>query len=158
MFVLALTAMILMVAAVCFPFLELQVAGLNNRTLVLDAILAFSSGLLPPLSVALVAFIVLIPSLRFAAVAYTLWPLVFDRRPFQHARSAFRLAERLRPWAMAEIFIVGVSVALVKVAGMASVGLGPAFWAFCALVVVAALHDNFMCRRTIWKSLEQNAQ
>ncbi len=158
MFVLALTAMILMVAAVCFPFLELQVAGLNSRTLVLDAILAFSSGLLPPLSVALVAFIVLIPSLRFAAVAYTLWPLVFDRRPFQHARSAFRLAERLRPWAMAEIFIVGVSVALVKVAGMASVGLGPAFWAFCALVVVAALHDNFMCRRTIWKSLEQNAQ
>lgn len=155
--VLAMTAMILMVAAICFPFLELEAAGLHNRTSVLDAILAFSGGLLMPLSFAVAALIVLIPSLRFAAVAYTLWPLVRNRRPFRHALPAFRLAETLRPWAMAEIFIVGVAVALVKVAGLASISLGPAFWAFCALVVVAALHDNLMCRRTIWKSLEQSA-
>ena len=153
--VLALTAMILMIAAVWFPFLELEAAGLHNRTSVLDAILAFSGGLLLPLSFAVAALIVLIPTVRFAAVTYTLWPLVLRRRPFRHARPAFRMAEVLRPGAMAEIFIVGVAVALVKVAGLASISLGPAFWAFCALVVVAALHDNYMCRRTIWKSLEQ---
>jgi len=156
--VLALTAMILMIAAVYFPFLDLKVAGLNNHTSVLDAILAFSSGLLLPLSFAVAALIVLIPSIRFAAIAYTLWPLVLRRRPFRYARTVFRLAETLRPWAMAEIFIVGVAVALVKVAGLATISVGPAFWAFCALVIVAALHDNFMCRRTIWKSLEQSRQ
>ena len=154
--VLAVTALILMVAAVGFPFLDLRVAGLTNRTSLLDAIFAFSSGLLLPLSFAVAALIVLIPAVRFAAVAYTLWPLVRGHAPFRHARRMFRLAELLRPWAMAEIFIVGVAVALVKVAGLASIGIGPAFWAFCALVVVAALHDNFMCRWTIWKSLEQS--
>ena len=156
-FVLAVTALILLVAAVYFPFLDLQVAGLTNKTSLLDAILAFSSGLLLPLSFAVAALIVLIPALRFAAVAYTLWPLLRARPPFRHARKMFRLAEVLRPWAMAEIFIVGVAVALVKVAGLASISIGPAFWAFCALVVVAALHDNFMCRWTIWKSLEQSS-
>lgn len=152
--VLALTAMILMVAAICFPFLEIDAAGIHNRTSVLDAIFAFSSGKLLPLSFAVAALIVLIPSVRFAAVIYTLWPLVRGRRPYKGARPSFRFAEALRPWSMAEIFVVGVAVALVKVAGLASISLGPAFWAFCALVITTVLHDNLMCRRTIWKSLE----
>jgi paraquat-inducible protein A len=155
--VLALTAMILMVAAVGFPFLELEAAGLYNKTSVFDAILVFSSGTLVPLAFAVAALIVLIPTLRFAAVIYTLLPLVFRRRAFRYANPVFRFAETLRPWAMAEIFIVGVAVALIKVAGLATISLGPAFWAFSALVIVTALHDNFMCRRTIWKSLEQSA-
>jgi paraquat-inducible protein A len=32
--------------------------------------------------------------------------------------------------------------------------IGPAFWAFTALVLVTALNDNFMCRLTIWRTLE----
>ena len=55
---------------------------------------------------------------------------------------------------MAEIFIVGVAVALVKVAGLAMLTIGPAFWAFTALVLITALNDNFMCRLTVWRTLE----
>ena len=153
---LAITAMILMAAAVFFPFLDLEAGGLHNRTSVFDAILAFSSGLMLPLSLAVAALIVLIPVARFLAIVYTLWPLVRRRPPFAHARPVFRLAETLRPWAMAEIFIVGVTVALVKVAGLATISVGPAFWAFVGLVIVTVIHDNFMCRHTVWKSLEQN--
>ncbi|WP_425051221.1 paraquat-inducible protein A [Psychromarinibacter sp. S121] len=153
---LATTAVILMVGAVFFPFIELEAAGLHNTTSVIDAILAFSTGLMLPLSFAVAMLIVLIPVTRFAAIIYTIWPLVRNRKPFAGASEAFRLAEFLRPWSMAEIFIVGVSVALVKVAGLATVSFGPAFWAFAGLVVVTVLQDNSMCRYTIWKSLEQN--
>ena len=55
---------------------------------------------------------------------------------------------------MAEIFIVGVAVALVKIAGMATVSVGPAFWALVALVLVTTIKDTFMCKLTIWKTLE----
>jgi paraquat-inducible protein A len=72
--------------------------------------------------------------------------------------AVFRLAERIRPWSMAEIFIVGVAVALIKVAGLASLSLGPAFWAFVALVLITAVKDNFMCRLTIWKTLEHRSR
>ena len=85
----------------------------------------------------------------------TIGPLVAGRPPFAGATRAFRLSERLRPWSMAEIFIIGVAVALVKVAGLATVSLGPAFWAFAILVLVTVLQDNAMCRYTIWKTLEQ---
>ncbi|KUF10390.1 paraquat-inducible protein A [Pseudoponticoccus marisrubri] len=151
---LALTSTILMIGAVFFPFIDLSVAGLQNRTSVLDAALAFSTGMMVPLSVAVALLIVLIPVTRLGAIIYTLLPLVRGCAPWPHAPLAFRLAERLRPWSMAEIFVVGVAVALVKVGGLATLSIGPAFWAFAGLVLVTVLHDNAMCRYTIWKSLE----
>ena len=36
---------------------------------------------------------------------------------------AFRLAEALQPWSMAEIFVIGCAVALVKIADLAEHGL-----------------------------------
>ena len=55
---------------------------------------------------------------------------------------------------MAEIFVIGTSVALVKVAGLAAVSLGPAFWAFCALILVNLASRGFMCQTTIWDAIE----
>ncbi|WP_323763735.1 paraquat-inducible protein A [Marinovum sp.] len=151
---LAMTSAILMTAAIFFPFIDLQAGGIHNRTSILDAIQVFSSGLMVPLAVVVALLIVLIPTLRLLAIIYTLLPLMRGHRPFAHAKAAFRLAERLRPWSMAEIFIVGVAVALVKVGGLATLNLGPAFWAMSGFVVVTVLQDTSMCRDTIWNALE----
>lgn len=152
---LAATASVLMVAAVFFPFLELQAGGLSRQSSVFDAVMAFSRGMMLPLSVAVGALIVVLPFARLCAIAYALAPMVFGWTPPAHAAPAMRWAEAMRPWAMAEIFIVGVAVALVKVAGLAKVTAGPAFWAFAALVLVTVLKDNLMCKFTVWKTLEE---
>ena len=154
---LAATALVLMVAAVFFPFLDLSAAGLAQHSSVLDAITAFSDGLLLPLSFAVALLIVILPALRLIAILYTIGPMMIGHRPLPHAQRAFRLVQALRPWAMAEIFIVGVAVALVKIAGLATVSVGPAFWAFAALVLVTALKDTFMCKLTVWKTLEDRS-
>ncbi|WP_284323396.1 paraquat-inducible protein A [Cypionkella aquatica] len=151
---LALTATVLMIAAITFPFLTLEARGLTQRNSVIDAILAFSSGLMLPLSLAIAGLIVVLPLMRLAAILYVLAPMAIGWAPAKGAMRAFRFAQVLKPWAMAEIFIVGVAVALVKVAGLAILTIGPAFWAFTALVLVTVLNDNFMCRLTIWRTLE----
>ena len=151
---LALAALILMIAAVFFPFLELGAAGMVRRSSLLDTVMAYATGLTAPLTLAMAALIVVLPVTRFLALLYVLGPMAFGWHPARHAFHAFRVAEALRPWAMAEVFIVGVAVALVKVAGLAHVSLGPAFWAFVALVIVTVLKDNFMSRVTVWKTLE----
>jgi len=153
--VLAVTAVILMVAAVFFPFLELQVGGLHQQGSVIDAVMAFSDGWMLPLSLAVGALVVVLPLARFLTIIYVLGPMALGRPPARHAAWAFRWSEKLRPWAMAEVFIVGVAVALVKVAGLAKVTPGFAFWAFAALVLITILKDTFMCRLTIWKTLEE---
>jgi paraquat-inducible protein A len=151
---LAVTAVVLMMAAISFPFLTLEARGLSRKNSVIDAILAFSDGLMLPLSLAVAALIVVLPLVRLAAIVYTLAPMAIGSAPAPAAPRAFRLAEALKPWAMAEIFVVGVAVALVKVAGLAQLTIGPAFWAFAALVLVTVLSDTFMCRLTIWRTLE----
>lgn len=152
---LAISVMILMLGATFFPFLQVRVAGFRNASSVFDSALAFVDGPMVALSVAVAAFIVLIPVLRAILVVYVLGPVVFDRTPYPNAIAAFRLSENLKPWSMAEIFVIGVAVALVKISALARVDYGPAFWMFAALVLVITIQDGYMCRWSIWKSLDR---
>ncbi|WP_407495969.1 paraquat-inducible protein A [Pseudooceanicola sp. MF1-13] len=151
----ALAVVVLVISATIFPFLSVQVAGVSHKSSIIDAALAFSgSPLLVVLSLAVAALIVFFPVLRALLAIYVLTPLVLDRPAFPGAIRAFRVSEALRPWSMAEIFAIGCAVALVKVADLAQVEFGPAFWMFSALVVLMILQDSFMCRYSVWKSLE----
>ena len=81
-------------------------------------------------------------------------PIVLDLTPARYAMQAFRASEALRPWSMAEIFALGCAVALIKIADLATVGFGPAFWMFGGLVVLVVAQENFICRWSVWNSLE----
>jgi paraquat-inducible protein A len=151
----AFASVILMTGAIFFPFLELDAVGLHRSASVLDAALAFSSGLMVPLALAVGLLIIVIPVLRALLLGYTILPLRLGRPPLPAATAAFRLASRLKPWSMAEIFIIGVVVALVKVAGMASITLGPAFWAMAALVLLVVYEATSLCERSLWQTLER---
>ncbi len=152
---LSLTVAILIVSATVFPFLTITAAGTSNSVSILDAALAFSDGPLITLSLATAALIVFIPLARVLLAMYVLIPIVLDRPPARGATQAFRLSEAMRPWSMAEIFAIGCAVALVKITDLADVGFGPAFWMFCALVFLVVVQDNFLCRWSVWNSLEK---
>lgn len=152
---LSVSALVLMVVAVSFPFLHIEASGLSSRASVLDAILSFAeaSGRMAPLSVAVGALIVALPVLRLTGLIYALGPIALGHAPRPQAARVFRMAMRLRPWAMAEIFIIGVAVALIKIAALASVGFGPAFWAFTGFVLLIAAKDTMVCERSLWRVL-----
>lgn len=154
----AAAAVLLMTIAVTAPFLELEAAGISSFASVLDAILAFSRGLMAPLSITVAAFILFLPLYRLLALLYALLPLLLRRPPWPGAERVFRSSIRLRPWAMAEIFMIGVSVALIKIAGLATVSFGPAFWALAGVATLIAVKDILMCERTIWRLLDQARQ
>ena len=153
-FAYALTVLVLIFAATWFPFISISKAGLHNTSSVFDVALSFSSTSMLPLTLAVAAMIILIPALRVLLIIYTLGPLIIDRKPLPHAALAFRFSEQMRPWAMAEIFVLGVAVALIKIADLANVNPGPAFWMFVALALIATLQDRTACSLTIWKALE----
>lgn len=151
---LALASFVLMIGAISFPFLDLSVGGQTNAASVLSAVIAFSDTLSVPLALAVAAFIIFLPLLRLGAIIAAVFPLVTGGRPRRFHRYAFGLSETLQPWSMAEIFIVGVAVALVKVAGLASITFGPAFWAFTVLVLLTFFQDSLICRYSIWRALD----
>lgn len=151
---LALGSLVLVAGALTSPFIGLKRLGLSNDSTLVDAALAFSGPLLF-LSLAVFALIILLPLMRLMLTLYVLVPVVFDRPAWPGAKRAFRWSEALRPWSMAEIFVIGCAVALVKLADLARIELGPAFWMFVMLVVLIVVQDTFMCRWSVWKSLDR---
>ncbi|MEX3316080.1 paraquat-inducible protein A [Sulfitobacter sp. PS-8MA] len=149
----SVAVLVLIIGATVFPFLRIDAAGTSNAVSVLDAALAFGGPMIL-LSLATAALIVFIPLLRVVLTLYVLIPIVLDRPPARHAVPAFRLSEGLRPWSMAEVFAIGCAVALVKVADLADVEFGPAFYMFGALVVLVIAQDRFLCKWSVWHSLE----
>lgn len=150
---LSLATLILIFAATLMPFLRVDVGGMRNSASILDTALAFSQGLLAILVIFTIAMILALPALRAALVIYVLAPLVFDRPAAPGARRAFRLAEYIRPWAMAEVFAIGCAVALVKITELAHVQFGVAFWMFATLVVLVVIQERFMCSWSVWNAL-----
>ncbi|MEP2921779.1 paraquat-inducible protein A [Sulfitobacter sp.] len=150
----SVAVVVLIIAASVFPFLQISAAGRTNAVSVLDAALSFADGPLLVLALMTAGFIMFVPLLRMLLTLYVLVPIVLDRPPARHAMRAFRISEAMRPWSMAEIFALGCAVALVKVADLATVTFGPAFWMFGVLVVLVIAQDGFMCRWSVWNSLE----
>ena len=153
---LALTSVVLMGVVLFTPFLTLDAGPFGSAASVVDVVLGFSTGLMVPLALAVLVFIVVLPVSRALLLAWALGPLAAGMRNLPGAEAALRWAFALKPWAMAEIFMVGVAVALVKLAGMAKVEMGTAFWAFVLFVLVNAFQDTFMCRNTLWTALADN--
>lgn len=152
---LASAALVLMGGAVFFPFLSISQMGLSNAASIFEAALAFT-GDLAPLSLAVLGLIVILPVTRFAGLIYVTLPLATGRRPLPRTRRIYRLTEELRPWSMAEVFTIGTVVAMVKIASLATLSLGPAFWAFVAMIVTVAVADSLIDRWSIWDALERS--
>lgn len=150
---LSIAIVILITAAAIFPFLSISIGGVHNSVSVLDAALAFSDGPLVVLSLTTAALIIFVPLTRVLLSLYVLVPIVMDKPPARKAAHAFRMAEALRPWSMAEIFAIGCAVALVKISALADVSLGPAFWLFAILVLLVVVQDSFLCRWSVWNAL-----
>tara|TARA_R110002095_G_scaffold174299_1_gene151700 strand:+ start:47 stop:709 length:663 start_codon:yes stop_codon:yes gene_type:complete len=150
----SLAVAFLIIGAAIFPFLSIDAAGTKNAVSIVDAALAFSDGPMIFLSLATAALIIFVPLFRALLAIYVLLPVVLDKEPARRAMYAFRLSEAMRPWSMAEIFAIGCAVALVKISDLANVSFGPAFWMFGILVVLVIAQDSFMCKWSVWNSLE----
>lgn len=155
---LALTILILLITALFLPFLRIEANGLSNATSIFEAAMSFSRAHMIALSFAVMTLIIFIPVARALLLIYVLSPLMFGARPLPGAYASFRLSEGLRPWSMAEIFVLGVGVALVKISDLARVELGMAFWFFAVLVVVTVLQDGTLCRWSVWHALDLGQQ
>jgi len=135
------------------PFLSLSRSGLNSEISVFDAVLALWQSDMGWLGALSLALIVVIPLIRLLLIIYVLARLRFRLGVNKAMHKAMRLAERLEPWAMAEIFMIGVVVSLVKISSLATLSAGLAFWSLLGLVVTTALISLFYCQDTVWRLL-----
>ncbi len=152
----SLAGIVLLLVSLWLPFLALSRSGFESQISVLDAVSALWFSDMRWLSLVALAFIVLLPFIRLVLIAWVLWQLRRDKPARPAMRWAFRWAEFLEPWAMAEIFMVGVVVSLVKISSVAALTVGLAFWSLLGLIAVTTLVSVVLCRDTVWARLTNN--
>jgi paraquat-inducible protein A len=87
-----------------------------------------------------------------STMAYMLVPLRLRRLPYR-PDIVFRLMHLARPWGMTEVLILGMLVALVKLAHIASVVPGVALWTFGALMLLLAAASAAFDPHELWQRM-----
>ena len=150
-----LGALILFIVANVFPIVGLEVQGTLNATRLYGAVEKIWDNNMQGVAALVFATTILIPALEISLMLYVLLPLKFGRLPGEMT-SILRFLQSVRPWSMTQVFILGVLVALVKLAHLAHVVPGVALWAFGGLIVLlTAAIANFNTHE-LWNLVTEN--
>jgi paraquat-inducible protein A len=148
-----LAAAILLVLANAFPIITLQLQGEATDATLLRAVRVMFDERRPDVALLVLVTGVLAPAMQIGAALYLLGALRMRRVPRGFA-GAFRLFRQSAPWAMVEVFALGVLVSMVKLAHVATIVPGVALWSFGVLMVVLAAAVNSVDQRDIWARAE----
>ncbi len=150
----SVAALVLLAMANAFPFLSLIAGGLESvMTLPKSAVELYQDGYWT-IAVLVLGPIVGIPALILLVLLAVVVPLHGGRsRPWLVPGA--RLLALLNPWAMVEVFVIGVLVSLVKIGAMAKVVLGLSFFAYVgfALCFIAAIAS--LDRAQLWREIHE---
>lgn len=132
---LTITALILIVLSVSFPFMSFDANGQSNSIDLLAPITELYSYDFSFLSLLVLGFIVVLPAIYLAALLCLSISVKFGLTQRSKILLA-RIVTRTLPWAMADVFIFGVLVAIVKIISIAPVELGFSFWAYIVFTLL----------------------
>lgn len=146
------TALALLLIVALLPFMDLRLLGNDHTTTLVTGPVALEQDGLVPLAALVLATTLIAPVARMLALAWVLAGLRL-RQPPRHLGAVFRWVERLRPWSMVEVFLLGVFVAYTRLVDLARVDVGIACYAMGGLMVVMALADATLDHEAVWEAL-----
>ncbi len=150
---LSISGLVLFICANIFPFLAFEVSGQSvQATLLSGAIALYKQGMWAVAGLVIFTCVVA-PLLQLLLMLYIFVPLKFDRLP-RFSILAFRFLREMQGWNMIEVFMVGILVALVKLAKMAVIVPGLALWSFLGLIIVLTAAMLAIDPEIVWEKVE----
>ena len=152
----AFAGLILFILANSFPFLGLKIGSQVRETTLITGIYELYVQGMQLIAILVLLTTVLVPFTQMLCLLYILLPLKFHRLPKELPR-VFRFVNRVGPWGMMEVFMVGILVAFVKLTKMATIIPGIALYAFMALIFVLAASAAALDPHIVWNRLEKRS-
>lgn len=146
-----LAGLFVYVPANIYPIMFTTVFGDSEPNTIIGGILLLLE--LESYPVALVVFVasVVVPVLKFVAVAYLLISIQGKYRQRRYDRTRlFRLTEFIGRWSMIDVFVVAILAALVQIGSVAQIEPGLGATAFGAAVIFTMMSAISLDPRLIW--------
>jgi paraquat-inducible protein A len=149
-----LGALVFFIISNAFPVVGLEVRGELVQTTLLGAVRGIYADGVWPIAVLVLVTTVIAPLVQMIAMAWLLLPLQLGLVPrgFAHVFRVFHLA---RPWGMVEVLMLGVLVALAKLARMAEVVPGIALWSLGGEMLLLAAAAAAFDPHALWAKVGQ---
>lgn len=152
-----LTAAILFLIAMSAKFITLNIEGLGETSALWSGVTALWRAGMPELAVVVLFFVVLAPAVRIGCALWVILPLWQGYRPWL-AVPLMSALDRLRPWAMLEVYLLAALVSYVKLRDLAQVEMGPGLWALGAAIFTVAAAEVALDDREVWDRLQPQAR
>lgn len=149
----SLTALILFMVANSYLFMAFKLEGRTQESILFTGVQEFYFQGFWPLAVLVFAASIFFPLVKIVGMLYVLLPMKYNRRLWK-STEVFRVVTALTPWAMMEVYMLGVFVAYVKLIDLAMIELGVALYAFSFLIVVQAAAGAALDHEEIWERLK----
>jgi paraquat-inducible protein A len=149
---LSISAALLFVFANAFPVISISMQGLSNQATLWQSVEALAQGQISVMAAVAGLTIILAPLLQIILLCWLL-SFALAGRAAPGFKICMRTLEHLRPWSMLEVCLLGILVAIVKLAGMLDVHPGIGLWALGMLTVLIILISGKGIRR-LWVDLE----
>lgn len=151
--VFSFTALILFFMANAFPFLTFKYEGRVQESVLLTGVKELFVQDMWAVAILVLTVSMIIPLLKIMGMVYVLLPLKMNQRPW-HAARMFRIVEALHPWAMVDVYMLGVIVAMVKLNDFSTIVPGAALYSFGALLISMAAAGAALNPHDVWERLD----
>ncbi|MDD1780685.1 paraquat-inducible protein A [Enterovibrio sp. ZSDZ35] len=154
-----ISCLVMLVLSCAFPFMSFSAGGISHQISLIDALQVFRHFDNNTLAALLLSTVIFLPALYIIIVIY-LFVLAEKqsqgKKTFTSATWAKRLCRlvfRVEIWLLVDIFLIGVIVSLVKIAALADVKLGSAFWSYTAYSALVVLFSRAIDKAWLWDNL-----
>jgi paraquat-inducible protein A len=148
---LSIAGLLLYVPANIYPIMRMDYYGNYRESTVWNGcVQLFQDGQWP---IAIIVFLasILIPLLKLMGLFFLVVTTRINSPRFRRFRTAIhRGIKAIGPWAMLDVFLLAILVALVKIGRIATVTSGPGLFAFTSVVVLTILAAESFSSRQIW--------
>jgi len=148
-FAFAVSGLLFLLLSTAFPFLGFSASGQERTVTLLQSIAILVTEGLPSLAAIVFVSIVMIPAAFLIGAVYVSSALKMNRL-LPGTVMMLRWILMLMPWSMAEIFLIGILVAFVKIVTLADVSLGLSFWAYVLFTVCMTVVMLYPDKRRLW--------
>lgn len=149
---LSLAALILYIPANIFPILVLELYGASSQNTVWDGVRKFYEGGNYVIALIVLLASILIPLLKLLGLFYV--TITTSRRSSKAQRfrtRVYRVIDVVGRWAMLDVFVVAIWVAVVKMGQLADVTPGKGLFPFAGVVVLTLLASASFDPQLIWE-------
>lgn len=148
----ALAALLLYIPANLFPILNLEIYGARTENTVWDGVRAFYEDRDYVLAVVVFMASIFIPVLKLLGLFFIVITTRFGMQRWKRFRATLFLAiDGIGRWAMLDVFVLSIWVALVKLNSLGSVSAGAGLLPFGCVVVLTLLASASFDPQLIWQ-------